>query len=697
MTRKLKRQAKKVKNFTFAAITGLTPLCYTGCETLSTTSKNSNNLSAVTAPYQNFTRLPIGSIKPQGWLWNVAEMQSTNFSKELPKYDKIFRNEGWFSTVKTNDKRSTWWPYEQTGYYIDGVVRMGAMLDDNDIERRSVEAINAAVERAKKDPRGYYYMQQKDIKAVMFKEDSNKASTKPDYPNGHYWAVACFNRGVLALYEQTRDKKYLDMLEKMYLNFPSFTRPNNENPLTPLEMHYSRRLVNIEIMFDVYRYTGNKKILEKALAILKRNESGMVKMWAKDKDFSTTNCVHGVTYNEMAKQYATAYSWTGNKEYLQASVNAYEQLEKDHKLPIGVNSSNEYFGGIGAFNAAETCNSADHLWGNAKMFEVTGKRVYADRLEKVFLNAGFAVLSSDFSQYAYIQVPNMLPNLKISGHKPASMAGMKNVHRPACCAGNLTRILPNYISSMVMQKKTGVAVVLYGPATAKAYTPSNNEVNITMKTNYPFTEDINISVEPTVENDNFELALRIPTWCKNPQLEVNGDKAIIKTDKNGFVNIKRSWNAGDIVYLTLPMTAKISVSKEKYISRLTKKPFPRNKVKTSNRPFATVNYGPLLFAFTGDKNEKFNYALAVDLAKNLKIQRDEDALDENFSFNRKNSSPLKIEATLQPIDYNFTHYKKYFTMPSKVFKNNNATQKTFSLVPYSYATKYRMSMFPVAK
>ncbi len=150
---------------------------------------------------------------------------------------------------------------------------MGAMLDDNDIERRSIEAINAAVERAKKDPRGYYYMQQKDIKAVMFKEDSNKASTKPEYPNGHYWAIACFNRGVLALYEQTRDKKYLNMLEKMYLNFPSFKRPNDTNPLTPLEMHYSRRLVNIEIMFDVYRYTGNKKILAKALEILKRNES----------------------------------------------------------------------------------------------------------------------------------------------------------------------------------------------------------------------------------------------------------------------------------------------------------------------------------------------------------------------------------------------------------------------------------------
>ncbi len=91
MTTKLKRQAKSVKISACIAITILTPLCYTGCKALSTTS---NNLSAVSAPYQNFTRLPIGSIKPQGWLWNVAEMQSTNFSKELPKHDVIFRNEG---------------------------------------------------------------------------------------------------------------------------------------------------------------------------------------------------------------------------------------------------------------------------------------------------------------------------------------------------------------------------------------------------------------------------------------------------------------------------------------------------------------------------------------------------------------------------------------------------------------------------
>ncbi|UDQ98985.1 beta-L-arabinofuranosidase domain-containing protein [Lentisphaerota bacterium WC36G] len=696
MIRKSSFSKSSVKVLTLASVVGSIAFAQYGCLGLNA-NKKSHSLSVVKAPYQDFERLPMGSIKPQGWLWNVAEMQSENYSRELEKHDKIFRNEGWFSSVKTNDKRQTWWPYEQTGYFIDGTIRMGAMLDDNNIEHRAVVAIDRAVERSKKDPRGYYYIDQKNIKKVMFKENSNVANRNPEYPNGHYWAVACFNRGVLALYEQTGDKKYLDMLEKMYLNFPLFNRPNDKNPITPIELHNSRRLVNIEVMFDVYRYTGNKKILEKALDILKRNESGMVRQWNEQKDFSTTMCVHGVTYNEMAKQYATAYSWTGNKDYLNASVNAYEQMQKYNMLPIGVNSSNEYFRGDQAFQAAETCNSADFLWANAKMFEVTGNSIYLDRLEKVFFNAGFGVLSDDFSKYAYVQVANALPKLKISGHKPASMTQMKHVHRPACCAGNITRILPNYVSTMVMRKDNGLAIGLYGPATVKSYTPSGNEVNITMKTNYPFTEDINISVEPKAENDNFTLSMRIPKWCKNPSIEVNGDIVPVKIDKNGFASVSRKWNAGDYVYLKLAMTPEINTGKETYIKTLAKKPFPRHEVKETNRPYATVNYGPLLFAFTGDKNEKFNYALNVNEVKLLAVKRDEEALNENFSFNRKNPSPLKIIAKLQPINYSFGRYNRSFTMPGKIYEVDTSKQKEFNLVPYSYATKYRMSMFPVAE
>ncbi|UDQ97287.1 beta-L-arabinofuranosidase domain-containing protein [Lentisphaerota bacterium WC36G] len=618
----------------------------------------------------------------------------------------MFKSEGWFGNLKTKNKNKSWWTFEQTGYYIDGTVRMGAILDDNGVEQRGIKAINNAVERSKNDSRGYYYLINKDIEKNMFTDYFYPLAVSGGSQSGHYWALACFNRGVLALYEQTKDKKYLDMLEKMYVNFPDFNRHYPNKPLCSKELHINRRLANIENMFEVYRYTGNKKILNKALRLLKYYEQAVTKSWVEEKDFSRTDLIHGVSFNEIAKQFATAYAWTGNKNYLTASVNAFERLEKCHKLPIGVNSSNEYLNGIGAFHAAESCNSADHLWSNVKLIEATGDSIYADRVEKLFFNAGFGAVNEDFSKYAYIQTANWVPEMKIDGCKGAVHTQMKNFHRPACCAGNLIRIMPNFISSMVMQNASGPAILLYGPMEAKAYSANGNYVTLTTKTNYPFNDKITISVEPSIDNDMFNLALRIPKWCKKPMVEVNGEKQLIIINKKGFANIKREWTFGDSVYLTLPMNVEVDVNSEKALYYKDKKTFLRpncenfdsviDGIKDEGKPYATITYGPLLFAFTGDKESFFDYAFVLNIKNsNLKVKCN-TTLDENFTIDRRIESPLAIKVVLQKIDFDFNSFK-YSEMPAKYFNIDNKKQSQFNIVPYLYASKYRISMFPVAK
>jgi hypothetical protein len=37
---------------------------------------------------------------------------------------------------------------------------------------------------------------------------------------------------------------------------------------------------------------------------------------------------HGITFNEVAKLFAMAYSWSGNASHLAASVGAYDMIEK---------------------------------------------------------------------------------------------------------------------------------------------------------------------------------------------------------------------------------------------------------------------------------------------------------------------------------------------------------------------------------
>eukprot|EP00663_Eupelagonemidae_sp_cell21sb_P003181 gene3181-6050_t len=53
---------------------------------------------------------------------------------------------------------------------------------------------------------------------------------------------------------------------------------------------------------------------------------------------------HGVTFNEVAKLFAMGYSWSGNASHLNASIEAYEMLQRYDMQPHGVNSGDEDMG-----------------------------------------------------------------------------------------------------------------------------------------------------------------------------------------------------------------------------------------------------------------------------------------------------------------------------------------------------------------
>jgi DUF1680 family protein len=51
---------------------------------------------------------------------------------------------------------------------------------------------------------------------------------------------------------------------------------------------------------------------------------------------------------------------------------------------------------------------------------------------------------------------------------------------------------------------------------------------------------------------NFPFHLRIPKWCDNAQVKVNG-KVISSYTGNQMIKVERTWKSGDLVELLLPM------------------------------------------------------------------------------------------------------------------------------------------------
>src|SRR5262249_42777643 len=94
------------------------------------------------------------------------------------------------------------------------------------------------------------------------------------------------------------------------------------------------------------------------------------------------------------------------------------------------------------------------------------------------------------------------------------------------------------------------------------------KVKVVQETRYPWDGQVNLTVTPD-RMRAFAIKLRIPGWARNepvpsdlyhfidksteqPTITVKGQPVSFTIDK-GYATIARSWRAGDVINLTLPM------------------------------------------------------------------------------------------------------------------------------------------------
>src|SRR5262249_19779210 len=147
----------------------------------------------------------------------------------------------------------------------------------------------------------------------------------------------------------------------------------------------------------------------------------------------------------------------------------------------------------------------------------------------------------------------------------------------------------------------------------------------------------------------FPLYLRIPGWCGDATIKVNGERIVPKAEPRRYVRIEREWRSGDRVQLELPMQVTV-----------------RRWIK--NNQAASVDYGPLAFALKiGERWSRYggtdawpemevfpttswNYGLVLDEknpAKSFKVVRRKGALpDQPFT---PATAPIELKAKARKI------------------------------------------------
>ena len=212
---------------------------------------------------------------------------------------------------------------------------------------------------------------------------------------------------------------------------------------------------------------------------------------------------------------------------------------------IGPAASNEGFTAaydLPNLNAyAETCAAVGLAMWASRMLGRRPDRRYADIMERALYNGALSGLGREGDRFFY--------------DNPLESRGDHhrwNWHRCPCCPPNIGRTVAAIGTYMYGLADDEVAVHLYNAGTARL-TVAGREVTLVQRTDYPWDGRISIDVGVTAPH-RFVLSLRVPGWCDNPALAVNGT-VTEAAEAGGYLRIDREWLPGDQVTLDLPMSA----------------------------------------------------------------------------------------------------------------------------------------------
>lgn len=202
---------------------------------------------------------------------------------------------------------------------------------------------------------------------------------------------------------------------------------------------------------------------------------------------------------------------------------------------------------------AETCAAIGVIFFARRMLDVELRGDYADVMERALYNNVQSGMSLDGTKFFYVNPLELIPAVAKRRYE-CHLVKTQRVgwFGCACCPPNVARLFASLGEYLASQRTDGLALHLYAESELR-FTAGGHDVQLAVRTDYPWTEDVTLNVKPAAPVE-FTLYLRIPGWCRGATVQINGDAQPLAS-VNGYAALRRTWRAGDVVTLTLPMPA----------------------------------------------------------------------------------------------------------------------------------------------
>jgi DUF1680 family protein len=303
-------------------------------------------------------------------------------------------------------------------------------------------------------------------------------------------------------------------------------------------------------------------------------------------------------------------------------------------------------------------------------------------------------ITDDYMRKQYFQQPNQVlitdeSRNFLNDHNGHLVFGTTTGY--PCCLTNMHQGWPKFVQNLwYATAENGLAALVYGPSKVTAKVAGGEEVSITETTGYPFRDKIAFTIE-TQKALKFPLHLRIPEWCKNPVLTINGNPMEITPQKN-IVILTREWKNNDKVELTLPMEFRFSRWYENSLGIERGPLVYALKIEEEWREVKTSKF-PDSFREVYPKSP-WNYALSKALPEKNNLSAEVAEEIAEYPWNLANA-PITVKTTGRRVPVWQIERNSAGKIPAESWPPRKMEdEEDIVLIPYG-CTTLRISEFPV--
>jgi DUF1680 family protein len=498
-------------------------------------------------------KLPLGRVRPAGWLQHQLELMADGFSGHLEEISRFCKFEGNAWTTRTGEGQFGW---EEVPYWLKGFLDLSYLTGRAELQGEARRWIEAVLLTQNAD--GYFGSR------TNLEDAASGAKVLDLWPN----MVMLYP--LRSYYEATGDRRIIDFMTR-YFRWQA-VQPLDR--LLPASWQKWRAGDNLDSIHWLFNQTGERWLLDVARVNHERTADwvGDIPTW------------HGVNLAQCFREPAQYYQQTRDPRYLRATERVYASIKGLYgQFPGGLFGADENArpGFSDPRQGTETCTMVEMMHSAELLTAITGESSWADRVEEVAFNSLPASMTPDLKGLHYLTAANMVQLDRLNKAPAFDNDGDMLSYNPfqfRCCQHNVTFGWPYFAERLFMAtQNNGLAAALYAPGAVTARAGRDGtEVTIVEETSYPFDETVTFTFS-AARPAFFPFALRLPAWAAAPVVSVNGDEVGLPAAPGGWVTLERTWQAGDVVRLTLPM--KVAV-----------------KTWEANRRAVSVSRGPLTYS-----------------------------------------------------------------------------------------------------